>query len=55
MTMTTTSTEPQPAEPYQHRMVKVRRVRDAVGAYCLDCQRVIHHRPMPAPPLVHHL
>ena len=28
-------------EPYQHRIVKVRRVRDAIGAYCLDCQRVI--------------
>lgn len=26
---------------YRHRIVKVRRVRDAVGAYCLDCQRVI--------------
>lgn len=28
-------------QPYQHRIVKVRRVRDAIGAYCLDCQRVI--------------
>lgn len=27
--------------PYQHRIVKVRRVKDAIGAYCLDCQRVI--------------
>lgn len=28
-------------QPYQHRIVKVRRVKDAIGAYCLDCQRVI--------------
>lgn len=41
-----TSTQPQSiavfkTEPYQHRIVKVRRVKDAIGAYCLDCQRVI--------------
>lgn len=23
------------------RLVKVKRVRDAIGAYCLDCNRVI--------------
>lgn len=34
-------TEPESLKPYQHRIVKVRRVRDAIGAYCLDCQRVI--------------
>lgn len=40
------STEPESMkpfreQPYQHRIVKVRRVKDAIGAYCLDCQRVI--------------
>lgn len=28
-------------QPYQHRIVRARRVKDAIGAYCLDCQRVI--------------
>lgn len=26
---------------YKHQIVRVRRVRDAIGAYCLDCQRSI--------------
>ena len=40
--MITTSNEQQARPPsYQHRIVKVRRVKDAIGAYCLDCQRVI--------------
>lgn len=30
-----------PLVQYRHRMVEVKRVRDAIGAYCLDCQRVI--------------
>lgn len=35
--MTTATT----IKPYQHRIVKVKRVQDAKGAYCLDCQRQI--------------
>ena len=34
-----------PPVQYRHRMVKVKRVRDAIGAYCLDCQRAIGDGP----------
>lgn len=40
--MTTTTSNEQQARPASKggfRMVQVKRVRDAVGAYCLDCQR----------------
>lgn len=30
-----------PSVQYRHHMIEVKRVRDAIGAYCLDCQRVI--------------
>lgn len=37
----TTATTTGAAKPYHHQIVKVKRVKDAIGAYCLDCQRVI--------------
>lgn len=35
------SAESSTSTNYQHRLIEVKRVRDATGAYCLDCQRVI--------------
>ena len=34
-------------EPYRHRIVKAYRVKDAIGAYCLRCQRVLGDQSKP--------